>query len=179
MRNSPEAQSRQGDRSTYRYAVITMSDKGARGEREDTSGAALQELLDRQGYRFCHYSMVADDIETIITTVKRAIEEDGADLVVTTGGTGVAPSDVTPEAMDSLFDKEVPGIAEAMRAASFAITPQAVLSRGRAGIRGDSLIINLPGSRKAALENISVVLPTLHHALDKIKGSPADCAAVQ
>ncbi len=98
--------------------------------------------------------------------------------MVTTGGTGVAPTDVTPEAMSDVFDREIPGIAEAMRAASLAITPQAVLSRGRAGIRKQSLIINLPGSRKAALENIAVVLPAIPHALDKIKGSTADCAGV-
>ncbi len=178
MQNNPDAQSRLSDRSKYRFAVITMSDKGARGERDDTSGMALRELLNEQGYRFCHYSVIADDAVTIAATIKRAIDIDGADLVITTGGTGVSPSDVTPEAMDSLFDKEVPGIAEAMRAASLSITPQAVLSRGRAGIRGQSLIINLPGSRKAALENIAVVLPALLHALEKIKGSEADCAVV-
>ncbi len=178
MQSNPDAKRRRNDRSRYRFAVITMSDKGARGEREDTSGRALRELLTEEGYRFCHYSVVADDIVTIVATIKQAIDDDRADLVVTTGGTGLSPSDVTPEAMDSLFDKEVPGIAEAMRAASLAITPQAVLSRGRAGIRGQSLIINLPGSRKAALENIGVVLPALLHALEKIKGSQADCGVM-
>ncbi|MBE0585194.1 MAG: MogA/MoaB family molybdenum cofactor biosynthesis protein [Desulfofustis sp.] len=178
MQNSPDPREPSQASSAYRVAIITMSDKGARGEREDTSGAALKELLVEQGYQLCHYTVVADNVPAIVAAVRMAIDRDGADLVVTTGGTGVSPSDVTPEAMDSLFDREVPGIAEAMRAASLTITPQAVLSRGRAGIRGQSLIINLPGSRKAALENIAVVLPSLQHALDKIKGSPADCAAL-
>ena len=139
----------------YRFAVITMSDKGSRGERVDTSGEALKELLIRHGYEMCHYEIVADQIEAIVNSVILAVEQKYADLVLTTGGTGVAPTDRTPEAMEQVFDKEVPGIAEAMRAASFAITPRAALSRGRAGIRKNSLIINLPGSRKAAMENIS------------------------
>jgi molybdopterin adenylyltransferase len=178
MQNSLDPRKPTGAPSPYRVAIITMSDKGARGEREDTSGAALKELFGEQGYQLCHYTVIADHVPTIVASISLAIDRDGADLVVTTGGTGVSPSDVTPEAMDELFDKEVPGIAEAMRAASLAITPQAVLSRGRAGIRGQSLIINLPGSCKAALENIAVVLPSLHHALDKIKGSQSDCAAL-
>lgn len=160
----------------FRFAVITMSDKGARGEREDTSGVALKELMVENGYHLCHYSVVPDHVDAIIEKVKSAISDDSADLVLTTGGTGVSPSDVTPEAMDTLFDKEIPGIGEAMRAASLLITPRAVLSRGRAGIRNRSLIINLPGSKKAALENIQVVLPSLNHALEKIQGSTKDCA---
>lgn len=162
--------------SPFRFAVITMSDSGARGLREDTSGEALKLLLSDNGYELCHYTIVADRIEPIVEAVLEAIETQGADLVLTTGGTGVSPTDVTPEAMDLLFEKEVPGMAEAMRAASLSITPKAVISRGRAGIRGQSLIVNLPGSRKGALENISVLLPALEHALEKIKGSSADCA---
>ena len=160
----------------FRFAVITMSDSGSLGLREDTSGEALKLLFAENGYELCHYTMVPDRIEPIVQAVIEAIETRGADLVVTTGGTGVSPTDVTPEAMDLLFEKEVPGMAEAMRAASLTITPKAVISRGRAGIRGQSLIINLPGSRKAALENIAVLLPALNHALEKIKGSTADCA---
>ena len=159
----------------FTFAVITMSDSGARGQREDTSGEALKELLCGNGYALSHYSVIPDNIEAIVKTVTAAVD-DGADLVLTTGGTGVSPTDVTPEAMDQVIEKEVPGIAEAMRAASFSLTPKAVISRGRAGIRKQSLIINLPGSRKAALENIKVVLPALSHALEKIKGSTADCA---
>jgi len=159
----------------FRFAVITMSDKGSRGEREDTSGAALKKLMVSSGFQLCHYSIVADKIDDIVHAVVSAITHDKADLVLTTGGTGVSPSDVTPEAMNQLFDKEIPGIAEAMRAASLLITPRAVLSRGRAGIRDHSLIINLPGSKKAALENINTVLPALQHAIEKIKGSTEDC----
>lgn len=160
----------------FRFAVITMSDKGSRGERDDTSGAALKELLTGKGYKLCHYSIVPDIVDNIVSAVTSAIADDQADLVLTTGGTGVSPTDVTPEAMNHLFDKELPGIAEAMRAASLLITPRAVLSRGRAGIRNRSLIINLPGSKKAALENIAVVMPALDHAIEKIKGSTKDCA---
>ena len=157
----------------FRFAVITMSDRGSQGLREDTSGAALQEMFIADGY---HYSVIPDQIPVIVETIRGVIDEDKADLVLTTGGTGVSPSDVTPEAMDHLVEKEVPGMAEAMRAASLAITPKAVISRGRAGIRKESLIINLPGSKKAALENIAVLRPALFHALEKIKGSDADCA---
>lgn len=152
-----------------------MSDKGARGEREDTSGKSLAKMFTANGYELCHYSIVPDQVPFIVEAVIEAIENDGADLVLTTGGTGVSPTDVTPEAMSQVFEKEVPGIAEAMRAASLVITPRAVISRGRAGIRGRSLIINLPGSEKAALENIAVVEAALGHAIDKIKGSQADC----
>ena len=163
--------------SQYRCAVITLSDKGSQGKRQDTSGEALKKIMQEQGYRICHYSIIPDQLEQIVATVVSAIEQDRADLVVTTGGTGVSPTDVTPEAMDRVFDKEVPGIAEAMRAASMKITPRAMLSRGRAGIRGTCLIINLPGSKKGAVENIETVLSTLNHALEKIKGSTEDCGS--
>ncbi len=160
----------------FSFAVITMSDSGVRGKREDTSGQALIELFGDEGYQLCLYKIVADRSEDIVEAVRAAIDDHGADLVLTTGGTGVSPTDVTPEAMDELIEREIPGMAEAMRAASLRVTPRAVISRGRAGIRGRSLIINLPGSRKAALENISVLLPSLEHALEKIQGSKADCA---
>lgn len=162
--------------SAFSFAVITMSDSGARGEREDTSGAALRKLFTERGFRLCCYTVVPDQVAEIVAAVNGAIEQEGADLVLTTGGTGVSPTDVTPEAMDQVIEKEIPGMAEAMRAASLAITPKAVISRGRAGIRGKSLVINLPGSKKAALENIEVLLPALHHALEKIQGSMKDCA---
>ena len=162
--------------SQFRFGVITMSDSGAQGLRQDTSGEALKTLLIEHGYEHCFYKIVPDQVESIVEAVLEAIEAKGADLVLTTGGTGVSPTDVTPEAMDLVFDKEVPGMAEAMRAASLAITPKAVISRGRAGIRKQSLIINLPGSRKGALENIEVLLPALDHAIEKIKGSTEDCA---
>lgn len=164
-------------RDRFSCAVLTLSDKGSRGEREDTSGASLQELLREEGYRLVDYAVIADRIETITSTLIEWVDSKKIDLIVTTGGTGVAPTDVTPEAMQKVLDKEIPGMAEAMRAASLQITPHAVLSRAMAGIRGRSLIINLPGSRKAAQENIAVLLPALPHALDKIQGGKSDCGS--
>ena len=159
----------------FSFAVVTMSDKGARGEREDSSGRLLQDLLSAEGYALQGYIIVPDDQEIIIATLLDLIDTRKIDLIVTTGGTGVSPSDVTPEAMQGVIEKDIPGMAEAMRAASLQKTPHAVLSRARAGIRGKSLIINLPGSTKAARENIEVLLPALPHALDKIQGGMTDC----
>lgn len=160
----------------YSCGVLTLSDKGSRGEREDTSGAFLRKLLGAEGYRVVAYEVIADRMETIAATLKRWVDEREIDCIITTGGTGVAPSDVTPEATRMVIDREVPGIAEAMRQASLQKTPNAVLSRGIAGIRRQSLIINLPGSERAARENIAVILPALRHAIYKIKGGEADCA---
>jgi molybdopterin adenylyltransferase len=159
----------------FSFAVVTMSDKGSRGEREDTSGKLLLELLQEEGYTLLDYVIVPDNKEKIVETLLDLADNRKADLIVTTGGTGVAPTDVTPEAMQGVIEKDIPGMAEAMRAASLRVTPHAMLSRARAGIRGDSLIINLPGSKKAARENIEVLLPALPHALDKIKGGTSDC----
>lgn len=160
----------------YTCAVLTVSDKGSRNERQDTSGPALCEMLLTQGYTVAAQSIVPDQIEAIQGAMRTWIDQQGIDLVVSTGGTGVAPTDVTPEAVRPLFDKEVPGMAEAMRQQSLLKTPNAMLSRGVAGIRGKSLIITLPGSQRAATENLAVVLPALAHAIAKIKGDPADCA---
>jgi molybdopterin adenylyltransferase len=159
----------------FSFAVITMSDKGSRGEREDTSGKLLQDLLRQEGYHLQGYAIVPDDQGMIIKKILDFIDNRKIDLIVTTGGTGVAPTDVTPEAMQKVIEKDIPGMAEAMRAASLRKTPHAVLSRARTGIRGKSLIINLPGSKKAAEENITVLLPSLPHALDKIRGGTSDC----
>ncbi len=160
----------------FSCAVLTMSDKGSRGERVDESGAMLQEMLRKEGYQLRAYTMVPDQIEAITKILVQWVDQDKIDLIVTTGGTGVSPTDVTPEAMRGVIEKEIPGMAEAMRAASLLKTPHAVLSRAMAGIRGRSLIINLPGSQKAARENIEVLLPALPHALDKIQGGTGDCA---
>lgn len=160
---------------TFNCAVVTMSDKGAVGLREDTSGVALRELLAKEGYLLKEYMIIPDSVEIIATTLIDLVDTKEIDLIVTTGGTGVAPSDLTPEAMKMVIEKEVPGMAEAMRAASFAITPYSVISRGIAGIRKETLIVNLPGSKKAALENIAVILPAIPHALQKIKGEKSDC----
>jgi molybdopterin adenylyltransferase len=161
----------------FSFAVITLSDKGSRGEREDTSGMLLQKLLIEEGYTFKGYTLIPDDQEKIVNTIVDYVDTRKVDLIVTTGGTGVAPTDVTPEAMQRVIEKDIPGMAEAMRAASLKKTPHAVLSRARAGIRGTSLIINLPGSKKAARENIEVLLASLPHALDKIQGGTDNCGS--
>ncbi len=165
------------DASRFCFGVLTMSDKGARGEREDTSGPFLQELLVQQGYTSKAYAIIPDQVDLIVEKLISWVDEEKIDLIVTTGGTGVAPTDVTPEAMLKVIEKDIPGMAEAMRAASLKKTPNAVLSRGMAGIRGMSLIINLPGSKKAARENIEVLLPALAHGLDKIQGGTSDCGS--
>lgn len=160
----------------YTCAILTTSDKGAVGEREDTSGPALAERLAAAGFTVTTRALVPDRIEAIREVLLDWVDKEGIDLVVTTGGTGVSPSDVTPEATRPLLDKEIPGMAEAMRAASLRLTPHAMISRALVGIRGRGLIINLPGSRKAALENLEVLLPALPHAIAKIQGSTEDCA---
>jgi len=162
--------------SVYSVGILTLSDKGARGEREDTSGAMLQELFGGMDeYQVVRYLLIADDQERIAATLTQWVDVEGIDLIVTTGGTGVSPKDLTPEATRMVIEREVPGIAEAMRMASLEKTVQAVWSRGVAGIRQQSLIINLPGSEKAARENIEAVLPALAHGLYKLKGGRADC----
>ena len=159
--------------------VLTLSDKGARGEREDTSGAMLKALFSRlKEYRVVRYQLIADDQDLIVQTLAEWVDVEGIDLIVTTGGTGVSSRDQTPEATRRVVEREVPGIAEAMRQASLEKTIQAVWSRGIAGTRKKSLIINLPGSEKAARENIEAVLPALAHGLYKLKGGQADCNAI-
>jgi molybdenum cofactor synthesis domain-containing protein len=159
----------------YRCGILTLSDKGSRGEREDTSGPLLRELLTTHGFAVTVCKMLPDEEEMIAAALATWADEERLDLIVTTGGTGVAPSDRTPEATRRVIGREIPGIAEAMRAASLVKTGQAVWSRGIAGIRGQCLIINLPGSARAAKENLEAVLPMLAHGIDKIQGSTADC----
>ncbi len=163
------------DNPAYSCAILTISDKGSRGERQDTSGPQLQGQLTDAGFRMVDYTIVPDQQELIRDTLVNWVDQEQIDLIVTTGGTGLSPSDRTPEATRPLLDIEIPGIPEAMRMASFTKTPNAVLSRGVAGIRKESLIINLPGSERAARENLEVVLPALHHALYKTKGGAKDC----
>lgn len=163
------------NRQQFTFAVVTMSDKGSRGEREDTSGAYLQEKLGEEGYRQVYYTVIPDSIPVIVSTLNDLADTAKVALIVTTGGTGVAPTDVTPEAMSDVIEKEIPGMAEAMRFESLKKTPNAVLSRGKVGIRGATLIINLPGSLKAVKENLEVLLKVLPHALEKIRGDEGDC----
>jgi len=159
----------------FTIGVLTLSDKGSRGEREDTSGVLVSEIVRPLG-QVARYQVIPDDIETIVLTLCRWADEVGLDLILTTGGTGLTPRDVTPQATARVLDYEIPGMAEAMRAASLLKTPHAMLSRALVGVRANSLIINLPGSPKAARENLEVLMPALPHALAKLKGDPSDCA---
>ncbi len=159
----------------YKAIVITVSDKGSRGERIDTSGPALVRML-LETYDVKETIIVPDEIDRIADVIRRQIDEHGMDLVVTTGGTGVSKRDVTPEATRLVVDRELPGFTEIMRSESYKITPHGIISRAICGIRGESIIVNLPGSEKAATECLSFVLGAIPHALSKIKGDPVDCA---
>ncbi len=162
---------------TYRCGLLMASTRGAAGTREDTAGPVLAERLARAGFEVAAREIIPDDREAITLVLRAWVDDDGLDLIFTSGGTGLSPNDVTPEATRAILEKEVPGLAEAIRAAGRAKTPHADLSRGLAGIRRQTLIINLPGSPKGALEGLETVLPALPHALDKIKGDPRDCAS--
>lgn len=159
-----------------RAAIITVSDKGSRGEREDITGKVLKEMLIKEDYDVCYYSIVPDEIDEISNEIVNCCYEMDIDLLLTNGGTGFAKRDVTPEATLKVIDKQVPGIPEVMRMESFKITPKSILTRGVAGLRGNTLIINLPGSPKGASENLQVVLPTLKHGIEILKGEASECA---
>lgn len=158
-----------------KYAVLTLSDKGAKGEREDTSGPAIREMMDAAGGECVFHEILPDDPEAIEAALMHLCDEMGARIVLTTGGTGFSPRDWTPEATLAVCDRLAPGLAEAMRAASLAHTPHAMLSRAVAGLRGASLIVNLPGSRKAVVECLQVILPALPHACEILAGDGTDC----
>lgn len=161
----------------YTAAVITVSDKGFRGERVDTSGPAICAILEGQGLEVGYTSIVPDEAEMIKAELIKCTDELKLSLVLTTGGTGFSPRDITPEATLAVVDRPTPGIPEAMRAESLKITPRGCLSRSAAGIRGRTLIINLPGSEKAAKENLNAVLSAVSHGLDMLASSgSADCA---
>lgn len=158
----------------YTVAIITISDKGSRGEREDRSGPALEKML-KDIYDVKRTLIVPDEIDVISDTLKTLVDEEKIDLIITTGGTGVAKRDVTPEATRMVIEKDLPGFAEIMRIESFKITPHGIISRGICGIRGESIIINLPGSPRAATECLSFVLNAIPHALSKVKGDTTEC----
>jgi molybdopterin adenylyltransferase len=160
-----------------RAAVITVSDKGSRGEREDLSGPEAVRLLEAQAIEVACTLVVPDEPDEIKAALIDCADRQGLDLIITTGGTGVTPRDVTPDATHEVLEKEIPGMAEAMRQASMAKTPHAMISRALAGLRGKTLIINLPGSPKGVRENLAVVLPAIPHAIEKIQGGDADCAS--
>ena len=155
--------------------IITISDRGWRGEREDISGREARKLLKGVSIEVLDYEIIPDEKEIIVDRLIEFTDKRRLDLIVTTGGTGVSPRDVTPDATLEVIEKEVPGMAEAMRRESAAMTPHAMISRAVTGIRKNSLIINLPGSPKSVRENLTVILPALRHALEKIKGDDSEC----
>jgi molybdenum cofactor synthesis domain-containing protein len=161
----------------YRVAILTVSDKGSRGEREDLSGLAVEEAVLGLGWHVEVRDIVPDELGEIEAKLKHYCDELGVDLVLTTGGTGLSPRDLTPEATRRVINREAPGFAEAMRAASLRVTPHAMLSRATSGIRGCTLIVNLPGSPRGAKENLEVILPALPHGLEKLRGDEGECAA--
>jgi molybdenum cofactor synthesis domain-containing protein len=162
---------------TFRVVIITVSDRGASGERQDTSGPEIASIVSNAGYSVVEKLIVPDDKSLICNKLIFWSDGGEADLILTTGGTGVSPRDVTPDATLEVIEKQLPGLPEAMRRVSASITPHAMLSRAVAGIRGKTLIVNLPGSPKAARENLEVILPALPHAIEKIKGDMRECAS--
>ncbi|MGB9716546.1 MAG: MogA/MoaB family molybdenum cofactor biosynthesis protein [Thermodesulfovibrionales bacterium] len=155
-------------------AILTISDRGAKGERDDTSGPLISELLKSSGARVDHYEIIPDEKELIKEKLLEYSKR--VDLILTTGGTGLAPRDVTPDATLEIIDREVSGIAEIMRSEGFKKTKRAILSRAVAGIKGKTLIINLPGSPKAVKEGLEIILDIIPHAIEKIKGDATECA---
>jgi molybdopterin adenylyltransferase len=158
----------------FSAAVLTVSDKAAAGQREDTSGASIRELLTSIGIEVARYEIVADEQDVVSARLREWADQRVAQLIVTTGGTGFGPRDVTPEATKAILEYEAPGIAEAMRAEGLRHTPMSMISRAMAGVRNRVLIINLPGSPKGVRENLAVVLPVLQHALELLAGERSD-----
>ncbi|MDD6213347.1 MAG: MogA/MoaB family molybdenum cofactor biosynthesis protein [Clostridiales bacterium] len=160
----------------YKTGIITLSDKGAKGERVDLSGQKIKELLPADKYEVVSYVLLPDALDQIEAELIRLADDCGCDLILTTGGTGFSPRDVTPEATLHVADRQAPGIAEAIRGYSMTITKRAMLSRGVSVIRGNTLIINLPGSPKAVEESLTYILDTLEHGLDILSGHGGECA---
>lgn len=160
-----------------RAAIITVSDSGYRGEREDKSGPVIREILEKEGYEITFTELLPDDRAMIAGKLQEIADSGSTDLILTTGGTGFSQRDVTPEATEEVIERRVPGIPEAMRAYSMTITKRAMLSRATAGIRGTTLIINLPGSPKAVRESLEYIIVALDHGLEILSGEATDCAA--
>jgi molybdenum cofactor synthesis domain-containing protein len=160
----------------YKAAVVTVSDRGSRGEREDKSGPEIARILDSVGIEIVARRIIPDEKEVIRQTLVEFCDTGQIDLVLTTGGTGVSPRDVTPDATRDVVERDIPGMAEEMRRQSGLVTPHAMISRAIAGIRNGTLIINLPGSPRGARENLNAVLPAINHAIEKIQGDTRDCA---
>jgi len=159
----------------YRVGIITASDKGARGERADKSAEAIREIMAGLGWEVVSYRLVSDDPAEIKNALTGMADREKVDLILTTGGTGLGPRDNTPEATKAVIDRDVPGLAEAIRRESMKKTPRAMLSRGIAGIRKQTLIINLPGSPKAVRECLAAILPALPHGLEILTGRGGEC----
>lgn len=163
---------------SYKAAVITMSDKGAQGKRIDTAGPACKEILKANDWDVVYSNIIPDDYETICDELIKCADQLAVTLIITTGGTGFSRRDVTPEATLNVCDREVRGIPEAMRGASMKITPMGMLSRAAAGLRKNTLIINVPGSEKAARENLEAVIKPLKHGVEVLIGTAHDCATL-
>ena len=161
----------------WRAAIVTVSDRCSAGTREDLTGSKLREVLVQEGYDVVDVRVVPDEMDKITEALRFLCDVLRCDLVVTNGGTGVSPRDVTPEATKQVIEREIPGMAEAMRHESLKKTPHAMLSRAVVGIRGSTLIVNLPGSPKGALENFMAIKAAIPHALEKIHGDSSDCAS--
>ena len=161
----------------FTVGILTVSDKGWHGERQDRSGEVIREMLSGIGAHIANYDIVPDEKELIAQKLIKWADEDGIDIIITTGGTGLSPRDVTPEATLSVIDRIVLGFAEAMRAGSLKKTPMAMLSRAVTGTRGSCLIINLPGSPKAVRECLEPILPVLPHAVETLKGQASECGS--
>lgn len=159
-----------------RAAIITASDSGYRGEREDLSGPAIKEILEREGYEVISMDILPDDQVMLAGKLQEIADSEKAELILTTGGTGFSERDVTPEATEEVIERKVPGIPEAIRAYSMTITKRAMLSRATAGIRGKTLIVNLPGSPKAVRESLEYITDALAHGLEILSGEARDCA---
>ncbi len=164
------------DLNAKKAGVLTISDKGSRGLRKDESGPIVVDILKKEGYQIHKKAIIPDNYQQIIDLLVEWVEKESLSLILTSGGTGLGSTDVTPQAMEEVIDYPVPGMAEAMRAASLKKTPHAMLSRAVVGVRKTCLIINLPGSPVAARENLLVILPALQHAILKLSGDMTDCA---
>lgn len=160
--------------TVIRVGILTASTLGARGEREDTSGQAIRDAIARIGATVESYRVVTDDRSTIEQALREWSDERHLDLILTTGGTGLSPTDVTPDATRAVIDRDVPGLAEAMRLEGLKHTPRAMLSRAVAGVRGQTLIVNLPGSPKGVRESLDAILEVLPHALEILQRRPTD-----
>ena len=164
-------------RKSLRTAVVTLSDKGSQGEREDRSGPIIKQLLEQAGYLVEEQILLPDHQKQLEETLIDLADRRQMDLIITTGGTGFSPRDLTPEATMAIAERNAPGIAEAIRAYSMQITGRAMLGRGVSVIRGTTLIINLPGSPKAVKEGLECILPFLDHGIEMLRGKAEDCAA--